>query len=162
MPTAARQTQTLSRDLPDESATEALAGILAAIARPGDVLALAGDLGTGKTVLARAFIRARGDGLEEVPSPTFTLVQTYDLADGMIYHFDLYRLTTADEAFELGIDEAFADGISLIEWPQRLGSRLPAERLDIEIRHGAQPDARHVTLAGTSDWIERLKEAGFA
>src|SRR5882762_7586612 len=101
-------------DLPDETATAALGARIAAIARPGDVIALAGDLGAGKTTFARAFIRARG-GSGEVPSPTFTLVQIYELPDGPVWHFDLYRLRHPDEAWELGIEDAFRDGISLIE-----------------------------------------------
>lgn len=162
MPLAARLPRLLHVDLPDEPATEALAAALAAAARPGDVLALFGDLGTGKTVFARAFIRARGSGDEEVPSPTFTLVQTYELAAGVVYHFDLFRLTAPEEAYELAIEEAFADGISLIEWPDRLGPLLPPERLDIRIEHGTRPTARRATLSGTAGWQSRLREAGLA
>ncbi|MBT4220334.1 MAG: tRNA (adenosine(37)-N6)-threonylcarbamoyltransferase complex ATPase subunit type 1 TsaE, partial [Rhodospirillaceae bacterium] len=102
-------------NLDSEDATNALAGKLAGRARIGDVLALQGDLGTGKTVFARAFIRAVCGAETEVPSPTFTLLQVYDDAETPIYHFDLYRLETSDEALELGIDDAFAEGISLIE-----------------------------------------------
>jgi len=149
-------------DLPDESATEALAAGLAALARPGDVLALFGDLGTGKTVFARAFVRARGGGDEEVPSPTFTLVQTYELAGGTVHHFDLFRLTAPEEAYELDIEEAFAEGISLIEWPDRLGPLLPPGRLEIHMAHGDGPTARRATLSGTADWPRRLREAGLA
>ena len=83
-------------DLPDETATVALAARVAGAAVPGDVIALSGPLGAGKTVFARAFIRARG-GAGEVPSPTFTLVQTYELADGAVWHFDCYRLRQADD-----------------------------------------------------------------
>jgi len=150
----------LHRELPDEAATERLAATLAATARPGDVLALIGDLGTGKTVFARAFIRARGTGLEEVPSPTFTLVQTYDVDGGTIHHFDLFRLTAPDEAYELAIEEAFADGISLIEWPDRLGALLPPGRLEIALEAGAEATARRATLSGAAEWGDRLREAG--
>src|SRR4051812_29949378 len=104
--------------LPDEAATAALAGRLAPLAARGDVVALTGALGAGKTSFARGFIAARAGRPIEVPSPTFTLVQTYDLPSGPIWHFDLYRLERPDDAIELGIDEAFADGISLIEWPE--------------------------------------------
>ncbi|HEY1259264.1 MAG TPA: tRNA (adenosine(37)-N6)-threonylcarbamoyltransferase complex ATPase subunit type 1 TsaE, partial [Stellaceae bacterium] len=107
---------TIVVDLPDEMATAALAERLAGIAAAGDVIALEGELGSGKTTLARAFIAARGAG-EEVPSPTFTLVQTYQAETVSIWHFDLYRLQAPEEAWELGIEEALADGISLIEWP---------------------------------------------
>src|SRR5271157_2974950 len=103
--------------MPDEAATKALAARLAAIACVGDVVALSGELGVGKTAFARAFIRARCGADEEVPSPTFTLSQVYDGGGSAIWHFDLYRLAAAEEAWELGIEEAFSCGISLIEWP---------------------------------------------
>jgi tRNA threonylcarbamoyladenosine biosynthesis protein TsaE len=142
-------------DLPDENATAALAARLAALARPRDVIALKGELGTGKTSFARAFIRARG-GDEDVPSPTFTLVQTYELPGGAVWHFDLYRLRAAEEAWELGIEEAFGAGISLIEWPERLGVLLPARHLLVELDFAVVPDARRATLAGSGDWLSRL------
>jgi len=162
MSLAERPIRLLQLDLPDEAATEMLAAGLAAAARPGDVLAVVGDLGAGKTVFARAFIRARGNGLEEVPSPTFTLIQVYELAGGTIYHFDLFRLTAPEEAYELDIEEAFADGISLIEWPGRLGALLPPGRLEVTLDAGATATARRATLAGAADWGPRLKEAGLA
>ena len=146
-------------DLPDETATATLAARLAALARPGDVIALSGDLGAGKTAFARAFIHARG-GAGEVPSPTFTLVQVYELAGGAVWHFDLYRVRDPDEAWELGIEEAFHDGISLIEWPDRLGPLLPPRRLDIALDFAAAPGARRATLAGGGGWPARL--AGIA
>ncbi len=159
MPKAASRTEAVHRTLSDESATETLAASIAAVSRPGDVIALWGDLGTGKTVFARAFIRAAtGHGDEEVPSPTFTLVQTYDAGEIPIYHFDMYRLETPDEAYALGIEEAFVDGISLIEWPDRLGGLLPRERLDVRLEHGAQPEAREAVLEGSADWIGRMRE----
>lgn len=142
-------------DLPDENATAVLAARLAGLARPGDVIALKGELGAGKTSFARAFIRARG-GDEDVPSPTFTLVQSYDLRGGTIWHFDLYRLRAPEEAWELGIEEAFADGIALIEWPERLGVLLPRRRLMVELDFRAGPDARRATLSGVGDWAPRL------
>ena len=148
--------------LADQAATEAFAVRLAAIARPGDVFALWGDLGTGKTVFARAFIQAWCRREEEVPSPTFTLVQTYDGPDGTIYHFDMYRLTAPDEAYELDIEDAFAEGISLIEWPDRLGPLLPAGRLDIRLGHGPARGSRIAALAASDIWSPRLKEAGLA
>src|SRR5882672_4489738 len=101
-------------DLPDEAATAAFAARISALAEIGDVIALRGNLGAGKTTFARAFIRARGCA-EEVPSPTFTLAQIYELASAAIWHFDLYRLESPEDAWELGIEEAFSDGISLIE-----------------------------------------------
>src|SRR5438067_11898845 len=142
-------------ELPDENATAALAARIAALARPGDVIALEGELGAGKTSFARAFIRARG-GAEEVPSPTFTLVQTYELADGAIWHFDCYRLRDPEEAWELGIEDAFQDGISLIEWPERLGPLLPKRRLEISLLPGATPEARRAFADAGPDWAARL------
>lgn len=146
--------------LKDLAATEALAAVLARRARRRDVIALRGGLGMGKTAFARAFIRARpgGGDVAEVPSPTFTLVQVYDLPDVPVWHFDLYRLTNAEDAWELGIEEAFAEAISLIEWPERLGGLLPEERLDIELAPGDTPDGRRVTLAGLGEWGARLDD----
>jgi tRNA threonylcarbamoyladenosine biosynthesis protein TsaE len=148
-------------DLPDENATAALAARLAALAAPGDIIALSGELAAGKTTFARAFIRARG-GDETVPSPTFTLVQTYDLPGGAVWHFDLYRLRRPGEAWELGIEDAFRDGISLIEWPERLETLLPARRLGVALHFGPAPDARRATLAGGGDWAARLAGIGAA
>ncbi|HTW53646.1 MAG TPA: tRNA (adenosine(37)-N6)-threonylcarbamoyltransferase complex ATPase subunit type 1 TsaE [Stellaceae bacterium] len=142
-------------DLPDENATAALAACLAALARRGDAIALKGELGAGKTSFARAFIRARG-GDEAVPSPTFTLVQCYDLPGGAVWHFDLYRLRVPEEAWELGIEEAFADGIALIEWPERLGPLLPAEHLLVALDFAAKAGARRATLSGNGAWTPRL------
>ena len=144
-------------DLPDEAATAALAGRVAEVARRGDVIALNGELGVGKTAFARAFIAARGGG-EEVPSPTFTLVQVYDLDPVPVWHFDLYRLRAPEEAWELGIEDAFAAAISLIEWPDRLGNLLPARRLDIALEFATRPQSRHAVLSGAADWRDRLPE----
>jgi tRNA threonylcarbamoyladenosine biosynthesis protein TsaE len=146
-------------DLPDEAATSALARRIAGLALPGDVIALRGDLGAGKTFFARAFI-----GEADVPSPTFTLVQTYERPPGCpgarVWHFDLYRLKQADEAIELDIEDAFAEGISLIEWPERLGSLLPEGRLDVELGFGAEAEARTATLTGRGRWAGLLDRLG--
>ena len=144
-------------DLPDEAATVRFAARVSTVAEIGDVIALKGDLGTGKTSFARAFIRARG-AIEEVPSPTFTLVQIYELAEAAIWHFDLYRLKSAEEAWELGIEEAFSEGISLIEWPERLGPLLPKHRLEIIFLYGDRPEARRAVLTASGDWQRRLAE----
>jgi tRNA threonylcarbamoyladenosine biosynthesis protein TsaE len=143
--------------LPDESATSVLAARLAAVALLGDVIALSGELGAGKTSFARAFIRARG-GSEDVPSPTFTLVQLYELPSGTIWHFDLYRLRYANEAWELGIEDAFRDGISLIEWPERLGPLLPARRLGIALEFGSAPEMRRAILSTDGEWSARVAD----
>jgi tRNA threonylcarbamoyladenosine biosynthesis protein TsaE len=144
-------------NLPDEAATAALASRLATAVASGDIIAMSGDLGTGKTAFARAFIRAWLGIDKEVPSPTFTLVQVYDSARGAIWHFDLYRLKAPEEAWELGIEEAFASGISLIEWPDRLGGLLPAGRLEIMLEFGDRPDARRAVINGSADWRTRLR-----
>jgi tRNA threonylcarbamoyladenosine biosynthesis protein TsaE len=112
--------------LPDERATDQLGATLAARLRIGDVVGLKGELGAGKTTLARAILRAAsGDPNLIVPSPTFTLVEVYETSRGSFWHFDLYRLETPEQVFELGWEEALAQGISIIEWPERLGPLLP-------------------------------------
>jgi tRNA threonylcarbamoyladenosine biosynthesis protein TsaE len=144
-------------DLADEAATRRLGERLASLARPGDVICLHGDLGTGKSTLARAFIRRLTDPDEEVPSPTFTLVQTYDTEAGTVWHFDLYRLEKPGDAFELGLEEALSDGICLIEWPERLGRLMPRRRLDLALAAGDRPEARLATLTSHADsWDDRL------
>ena len=148
-------------DLDGERATAALAQTLAGLARIGDVFALSGELGAGKTVFARAFLRALGVD-EDVPSPTFTLVQIYETDIGPVYHFDMYRLEKPEDAFELGIGDAFADAISLVEWPDRLGGLLPSRRLEVAFAYGAADDRRRVTLTCHGDWPERLEDAGLA
>ncbi len=141
---------------PTEDATARFAGRLAAHLVPGDVLLLDGPVGAGKSFFARALIRARlGSPHEEVPSPTFTLVQTYPHASGDIWHADLYRLTHPDEAAELGLEEAFEDAICLIEWPDRLGGLAPKEALRLTL--GVDSTAHVLRLRGPEVWIERLR-----
>lgn len=121
-----RKMPAFSMSLADEAATEQLGAGLAARLKPGDVVGLKGDLGAGKTTLARAIIRAAmNDPDLIVPSPTFTLVETYDTPLGPYWHFDLYRLETPEQVYELGWEEALAEGIVLLEWPERLGPLLP-------------------------------------
>ncbi len=148
-------------ELADEAATAALAARLAASAEPGDVVALSGPLGSGKTVFARAFINARSAGPEEVPSPTYTLHQTYEFPASAgavpVHHFDLFRIEDAGETRELGMEDAFADGISLIEWPDRVNGLLPADRLEVALDQGANPDSRRATLVGLGSWGPRLE-----
>lgn len=137
---------------PDEAATAHLAAKLAAKSRPGDVLLLEGPLGAGKTAFARAFIRARaGDAALEIPSPTFTLVQTYELPSGDIWHYDLWRTKNAAALEELAWDEA-QTGIVLVEWPDRLGALTPAEALRITI--SPHPAGREIRLRGNSRWFD--------
>lgn len=142
--------------LPDEAATQALGRRLASVLRPGDAVCLSGPLGAGKSTLARALIRALTTPGEEVPSPTFTLVQTYEAPRFPLAHFDLYRLGDPDEAYEIGLDEALDGGVALIEWPQRLDGRLPPDRLDIDI--GFSGDGRTARLSAHGSFRDRLKD----
>ncbi|NQV99428.1 MAG: tRNA (adenosine(37)-N6)-threonylcarbamoyltransferase complex ATPase subunit type 1 TsaE [Rhodospirillales bacterium] len=142
----------------DEAAMQALAAQISAICGVGDLIALIGKLGVGKTVFARAFVCQRLNADEEVPSPTFTLVQTYDAEPAPIAHFDLYRLNHADEVLELGFEDALAEGTVLVEWPDRLGPYLPADRLDIEISQGSQANSRTVRLTGRGYWLARVSD----
>ena len=149
----------ISLDLAGPQATTAFGRRLAPLLRAGDVVALQGELGAGKTFFARAVIQALG-GPAEVPSPTFTLVQVYDLDPAPVWHFDLYRLARPEDAHELDIEDAFADAISLIEWPERLGPLLPADRLDVHLAFGRTETERQVMLAGGPSWTGRLKALG--
>ena len=146
----------LAVTLADEGATAAFGFSLANLLRPGDVVLLSGELGAGKSALARAVIRSYlADPLAEVPSPTFTLVQTYVAGGNTLWHFDLYRLTRAIEILELGWEEALVDGIVLVEWPERLGSATPAEGL--AIRLDVRPGSLRVAFcSGGPSWDARL------
>jgi len=125
----------LLAELADEQATRRLAADIAAVLAPGDVVALSGDLGSGKTTFARALIRHLADDpVLEVPSPTFTLLQTYDLARGPVVHVDLYRVNAPEELIEMGFADLADDAVLLVEWPERAGSLLPHDRLDLELR----------------------------
>jgi tRNA threonylcarbamoyladenosine biosynthesis protein TsaE len=140
--------------LPDLAATERFAGRVAAVMRPGDAILLDGPLGAGKTAFARALLRAASDDPAlEVPSPSFTLVQTYETPHGTVHHFDLWRLEGASALAELGWEDA-RDDIVLVEWPDRLGDLTPPEalRLSFELADG---DARVLTVEG---WSGRLVE----
>jgi len=152
-------------DLVDAAATAALGGRLAAALCPGDVVALTGELGAGKTALARAVINAlpAPDGSrvdEPVPSPTFTLVQVYERAPASLWHFDLYRLTSPDEVVELGWDEARAEGIVLVEWPDRLGPLCPMDRLDVTLFAPPDGPGRRAVLQAGDAWRARLPALG--
>ena len=151
--TALTQTTAL---LADPEATGRLGAAIAPLLRPTEAVCLFGPLGAGKSTLARALIRALTRPDEEVPSPTFTLAQFYEGPRFPIAHFDLYRLTRADEAYEIGLDEALEDGCALIEWPERLGGALPADRLDIGL--AIEGEGRRVTLTGHGAWEGRRLE----
>lgn len=138
------------RLLADLRATAALAGRLAGRLRPGDVVGLAGPLGAGKSTFARLVIHALGID-EEVPSPTFNLVLTYATPAGDVWHFDLFRLRAPEEALELGIEDAFAEGISLIEWPERLGPLLPEAHLLLRLEAPDDGERRRLCWRGAGE-----------
>lgn len=146
-------------EIKDEKALAALAARIAPLLKTGDVVTLEGDLGAGKTAFARALINSLSPRPEEVPSPTFTLVQTYDLPHISIWHFDLYRLEEkAMDILELGWDDARREGVCLVEWPDRLGSLLPRDRLEIKIDFNTDSEnSRTVILIPHGVWIARLK-----
>ena len=155
-------TRHLDKSLAGVAATADFARRVARIARVGDVIGLSGELGAGKTTFARAFVeaiahRAGDPGGEEVPSPTFTLVQTYAFAGLPVCHFDLYRLERPEEAYELGIEEAFAESICLIEWPERLGPLQPGDWLEIGFSFGPGEDDRRARITGHGLWRERMR-----
>ncbi len=150
--------------LPDEAATAALAVLLADRLQPGDAILLDGALGVGKTCFARALIRHLSGSDTEVPSPSFNLVLTYDLPPsrfqgGTLWHFDLYRVSHPRELDELGLDDALRDGVTLIEWPDRLGPQTPAHALKLSLSlltDAAGP--RQAELQGAADWAARLSD----
>ncbi|MAZ03094.1 MAG: tRNA (adenosine(37)-N6)-threonylcarbamoyltransferase complex ATPase subunit type 1 TsaE [Sneathiella sp.] len=138
--------------------TAVLAEQLSDLLRPGDVIALSGTLGAGKTAFVRALVRALAREEIDVPSPTYNLLLTYDFDDFCLYHYDLYRLEAPEEAFELDIDEAFDSGVSVIEWPDRLGHYLPEDHLRIEItaEDAGNSEARLFSFYGDDPWRRRL------
>jgi tRNA threonylcarbamoyladenosine biosynthesis protein TsaE len=147
--------------LADEAATARLGAAIARALQAGEAVCLTGPLGAGKSTLARALVRALTAPDEEVPSPTFTLVQFYEGARLSVAHFDLYRLENADEAYEIGLDEALDDGAAVIEWPERLGGRLPPDRLDVEIGFAEdEADGRRVRITPHGAWEGRGLEFG--
>jgi tRNA threonylcarbamoyladenosine biosynthesis protein TsaE len=149
--------ESFERTFATEQALAAFGGEIAAHLRPGDAVCLSGPLGAGKSTLARGLVRVLTSPEEEVPSPTFTLVQLYAGRDFPVAHFDLYRLKSAAEAFELGLDEALDLGAAVIEWPERLGDALPVDRLAVEIALPAEGEAegRRVRWTGCGAWKGR-------
>lgn len=145
-------------NLETATGTEALGAAVAALLQPGDVVALYGDLGAGKTTLSRGLISGLFGTPTEVPSPTYNLVQVYETPDFDLWHFDLYRLETPDELMELGWEET-QDGVALIEWPDHAGSHLPAYRLDISLEIVGETRTAHLEGRGEV-WQSRLN--GFA
>ena len=145
--------------LPDAEATTRLGAAIAPRLAPGEPVLLYGPLGLGKSTLARGLIRAMTRPDEDVPSPTFTLVQFYDSAPP-VAHFDLYRLTRPEEAAEIGLDEALDEGCAVIEWPERLGDDpaawLGPDRLTVILAE--QGAGRHATVSGVGAWEAKVKD----
>ena len=134
--------------------TASLGARIAAVLKPGDAVALEGDLGAGKTTLARAILAALGLA-ETVPSPTFTLVQRYETPGLTIAHFDLYRVEREAEIEELGLDDALVEGAALIEWPEHAGSRLPQDALHVQLAI-VNETSRRAILSGSTRWSKAL------
>ena len=150
---------TVTIDLANADATTALGRAVAPRLQPGEAVLLYGPLGMGKSTLARGLIRALAGEDEDVPSPTFTLVQFYE-TDPPVAHFDLYRLTRPEEAFEIGLDEALDVGAALIEWPERLGDD-PARALGpdiLTITLEERGEGRHATVSGAGAWAKKITE----
>lgn len=148
----------LSIYLPDDAETARLGELLASLLHAGDTVLLSGGIGAGKTHLARAFIHASLGRAEDVPSPTFTLVQTYDAEDCEIWHADLYRLSHPSEALELGLDTAFDTAICFVEWPDRLGDLAPENALKLAL--SIKGDGREaVFTGGRPGLIEQIGKA---
>ncbi|TMV07221.1 tRNA (adenosine(37)-N6)-threonylcarbamoyltransferase complex ATPase subunit type 1 TsaE [Ruegeria sediminis] len=143
-------TATLLKLAPESPAeTAEIAARIGAVLKPGDCLLLRGEIGSGKTHFARSLIQSQMTEPEDVPSPTFTLVQVYDTAKGEIWHSDLYRLSAVEELEELGLSDAFETAICLVEWPDKLGPLAPAAALTLNF--ATDPDheeTRHLTIAG--------------
>ncbi|MEY8881368.1 tRNA (adenosine(37)-N6)-threonylcarbamoyltransferase complex ATPase subunit type 1 TsaE [Donghicola sp. XS_ASV15] len=145
-------------DLSSPEATQRFAETLAPLLAAGDVLLLEGPIGAGKTHFARSLIQALLTEPEDIPSPTFTIVQVYDGPNCEIWHSDLYRLSHPDEAIELGLEDAFETAICLIEWPDRLGEAAPDQALRIAFEVGNDLSSRRVTVALTSPtWRAKLE-----
>jgi tRNA threonylcarbamoyladenosine biosynthesis protein TsaE len=146
----------------DLTGLEAMAARLEQRADTCDVFALWGDLGSGKTTLARAFIRARARRLDcpvpEVPSPTFTLVQIYESPECPVWHMDLYRLCNEEEVWELGVEDAFGTAISVIEWPDRAITLLPNQRIDIALEQGSEINKRKIRITVPPSLNTRFKD----
>jgi len=146
--------------LEDQNATRALGLRLAKALKAGDVVCLQGDLGAGKTTLARSVIAAICD-VDDAPSPTYTIIQTYETSDDIpLWHVDLYRIEESGELEQLGLEDAFDEAISLIEWPERLGAGVPENRLEVSL---ITPDdgldtSRQARITGFGEWESRVDD----
>jgi len=148
--------------LSDEAATIRFGTALATDLSGGGIVCFFGGLGAGKTALVRAIIhqlqRDAGQSPEEIPSPTYTLLQTYDAGDLSIWHYDMYRIEKPDDVYELSWEDALADGLILIEWPEQLGPYIPIDRLDIHLSH-CEGLGRDLRLEAQGNWIGRALHA---
>ena len=142
--------------LAGEADTARLGAAIGRQLKAGEAVCLSGPLGAGKSTLARGLVRQLAGAQVEAPSPTFTLVQTYETPRLFLSHFDLYRLESAEEVFELGFDEALDGGAVVVEWPDRLGAHLPQDRLDVELSFDG--DARRARLTPHGAWEDRPLE----
>ncbi len=148
---------TLTSDCPE--ATEKLAHRLGQVVGAGDVLLLEGDIGAGKTYFARSLIQSLLIIPEDIPSPTFTLIQMYEANDFEIWHSDLYRLSSPDEIVELGLTEAFHTALCLVEWPSRLGDLAPCSALTLKFETTLSEESRQLCLSWTdAKWDKRMKD----
>ena len=154
----------LQLELPDLAATQHLGALLAYGLASGDVISLSGPLGAGKSALARAIIISANPNETDIPSPTFSLVQTYELADRTpLWHLDLYRIESPEAALQLGLEDAFVDAVCLIEWPDRLEKFLPKSALSVDL-YQADDDGldnvagiRLAKITAPPHWVDRLK-----
>ncbi len=147
-------------DFKTETDTTTFGARLGTILKPGDVVCLDGPLGVGKSTLARGLIRALSSA-DDIPSPTFTLVETYEAEVGDIWHFDLYRLEIQRDVWELGFEDALESGISIIEWPGKIEGLLPAEAIRLDLK--VQPNGcRLLHLVAPDPWMPALKQCGIA
>ena len=140
------------------SDTENLAGCFASCLVRGDVVGLVGDLGVGKSAFARAAILSQCDDVEDVPSPTFTLVQQYETRAGLLlWHMDLYRLQDPEEVFALGVEDAFFEAACLIEWPEKMGGFWPKDAMMIRLERG-EGGARKLTITARDAFVKSLTD----
>ena len=140
------------------SDTECLAGCFASCLARGDVVGLVGGLGVGKSAFARAAILAQCDDIDDVPSPTFTLVQQYETRAGLsLWHMDLYRLQDPEEVFALGVEEAFIEAACLIEWPEKMGAFWPKEAMMIQLERG-EGECRKLTVTAPESFLDKLSQ----
>lgn len=140
------------------SDTNALAGCFASCLRQGDIVGLTGGLGVGKSAFARAAILSQCDDIEDVPSPTFTLVQQYQTRTGLdVWHMDLYRLQDPEEVFALGVEEAFIEAACLVEWPEMMGHFWPKSAIMIAIER-AEDESRSLHIDAPDAFIEKLEK----